>query len=81
MVLGPMKEKGLNPIRIRKLPAAKHIFTHKEWHMTGYAVWVDELEPYEGGWEGLIFADRRDLDEIPVPSAFAAYLDYVKSNM
>ena len=80
-VLGLMKEKGLNPIRIRKLPAAKHIFTHKEWHMTGYAVWVDELEPYEGGWEGLIFADRRDLDEIPVPSAFAAYLDYVKSNM
>ena len=57
------------------------MFTQKEWNRTGYSVWVDELEPYEGGWEGLIVADRRDLDEIPVPSAFAAYLDYVKSNM
>ena len=80
-VLTLMKEKGLNPIRIRKLPAAKHVFTHKEWHMTGYAVWVDELEPYEGGWEGLIFADRRGLDGIPVPSAFAAYMEYVKRNL
>ena len=76
-----LKEKGLRPIRIKKLPAAKHIFTHREWHMTGYAVWVDELEPYEGGWDGLLFADRRKLDAIPVPSAFAAYLDYVKGNM
>ena len=76
-----LKEKGLHPIRIRKLPAARHIFTHKEWHMTGYAVWVDELEPYEGGWDGLIFADRDGLDRIPVPSAFAAYLDYVKRNL
>ncbi|HJA92291.1 MAG TPA: A/G-specific adenine glycosylase [Candidatus Eisenbergiella merdipullorum] len=80
-VIAFLKEKGLNPIRIKKLPAAKHIFTHREWHMTGYAVWVDELEPYKGGWDGLIFADRSDLDAIPVPSAFSAYLDYVKSNL
>ncbi|HJC57785.1 MAG TPA: A/G-specific adenine glycosylase [Candidatus Eisenbergiella intestinipullorum] len=79
--LSLLKEKGLAPIRIRKLPAAKHIFTHREWHMTGYAVWVDGLEPYEGGWEGLVFSDRSRVDELPVPSAFSAYLDYVKRNL
>ena len=80
-VLALLKEKGLKPVRIKKLPAARHIFTHKEWHMTGYAVRVDELEPCEGGWEDLIFADRKRLDSIPVPSAFSAYMDYVKSYM
>ena len=49
--------------------------------MTGYAVWVDGLEPYEGGWEGLVFSDRSRVDELPVPSAFSAYLDYVKRNL
>ena len=38
------KEIGLAPIRIRPLEKAKHIFSHIEWHMTGYEVIVDELE-------------------------------------
>ena len=32
------------PVRIQELPEAKHIFSHIEWHMTGYEVTVDELE-------------------------------------
>lgn len=28
---------------IRPLPPAKHIFTHKEWRMHGYEVWIDEF--------------------------------------
>ena len=32
------KEIGLLPIRIKKLPAAKHIFSHVEWHMIGLSL-------------------------------------------
>lgn len=38
------KKIGLQPIRIKELGTAKHIFSHVEWHMTGFAVRVDELE-------------------------------------
>lgn len=38
------KESGLTPVRVKKLPKAKHIFSHVEWHMTGYEILVDELE-------------------------------------
>ena len=37
------KESGLTPVRVKKLPKAKHIFSHVEWHMTGYEILVDEL--------------------------------------
>lgn len=77
-VLALLKEKGLNVIRIRKLPSAKHIFTHKEWHMTGYAVRVDELEPFAGEWDGLFFAEKEETEEkYPIPAAFAAYTGYL----
>ena len=32
------KEIGLMPIHIKKLPAAKHIFSHIEWQMIGYDI-------------------------------------------
>ncbi len=73
-----LKERGLRPIRIRELPEAKHIFTHREWHMTGFAVQVDELEPYKGDWEGLLFVEPADTQgRFPIPSAFGAYTDYL----
>lgn len=78
---GHMKQKeavaygkaiGLTPVRIRKLPGAKHIFSHVEWHMIGYEILVDELEMDKE--EGIIFADLRELREnYPMPSAFEAY--------
>ncbi len=47
-VLDWLKQEGLSPIRIRRLSDAKHIFSHIEWHMTGYVVLVEELENYSG---------------------------------
>ena len=84
-VLGLMKEKGLNPIRIRKLGNAKHIFCHVEWHMTGYEILVDELEKSmtAAGREknGIIFAGIRQLqEEYPMPSAFEAYVPFYICN-
>lgn len=41
-----IRRLGFSPIRIRRLDDAKHIFSHKEWHMIGYEVIADTLEPY-----------------------------------
>ncbi len=35
-----LREDGFAPLRIRSLGPAKHVFTHVEWRMTGYEVWL-----------------------------------------
>jgi adenine-specific DNA glycosylase len=80
-VIEYLKRLGLQPLRIRKLEDTKHIFTHKEWHMSGYVVRVDELCKLETGDDshGLIFIDPVETkSSYPIPSAFAAYADYME---
>lgn len=73
-VLAYLRESGVVPLRIRKLKPSKHIFTHKEWHMTGYLIRVDDL----AGMGEYVFADPDKMkNEYPVPSAFAAYMDLI----
>lgn len=70
------KSIGLTPVRIKELGAAKHIFSHVEWHMTGYAVRVDELE--KNCTEDMIFAHPKEIQETySMPAAFEAYTKYV----
>lgn len=77
-VLAALKEWGLNPIFIQTLEPSKHIFSHKEWHMKGYAVRVDELMPIMGEKQGLLFVEPQETEEkYPIPSAFAAYTKYL----
>ena len=60
-------------MRVKKLEAAKHIFSHVEWHMTGYEVVVDELE--KNCSEEMIFAAKDEIQKkYSIPSAFEAYL-------
>lgn len=76
-----LREIGLSPIRIRKLPPAKHVFTHREWHMTGYLIRVDELAVKGEGRElqGFVFVEpEQTLTDYPIPSAFAAYAERVE---
>ena len=74
-VLEIVKSYGLAPLFIQKLEDSKHIFTHKEWHMTGYVVRVEELE---GDVDGMLFVERKTVEEqYPIPSAFAAYAKYM----
>ncbi len=79
-VLEYLEELGMKAIRIRKLEPAKHIFSHKEWHMTGYAVRVDELAGLGmDKKEPFLFIDPAETkDKYPIPSAFAAYADYME---
>lgn len=59
------KSLGLTPVRVKKLPDAKHIFSHVEWQMKGYEVIVDELEREldQKIWsEQVIFAEKEELE-------------------
>ncbi|MDE7261898.1 MAG: A/G-specific adenine glycosylase [Oscillospiraceae bacterium] len=64
-----LSEWGLAPMDWQKKIEAKHIFTHVEWHMTGYLLSAD------GADGGFIWADREELEALAVPSAFARYLE------
>ena len=59
---------GLTPRVWHARLAAKHIFTHVEWHMTGYALEVTGDGPEDWEW-----ADGAGLGARAVPSAFARY--------
>ena len=56
----------------QSLSPATHIFTHLEWHMTGYAAYVKE----ERTANGLTWVTKEQLSkEIALPSAFRAYTE------
>ena len=76
-VLDWLKQEGLSPIRIRRLSDAKHIFSHIEWHMTGYVVLVEELEN-DSGKDMLFIEPKRTEEEYPIPAAFSAYTAYLQ---
>jgi A/G-specific adenine glycosylase len=59
---------GLEPKAWKNKLTAKHIFTHVEWHMTGYTLEVAGEGPEEFFW-----ADLEELRSRAVPSAFARY--------
>lgn len=79
-VLDYMKKLGYQSIRIKPLEKSKHIFSHKEWHMMGYAIRVDELQLREETEEGknLILVETKETEErYPIPTAFLAYTKYL----
>lgn len=78
-VLEYVKKMGFAPLHIKPLCSAKHIFTHKEWHMIGYAVRVDELTQHNKASEdnALLFVEpEKTQQEYPIPAAYEAYAEY-----
>lgn len=76
-VLQWLKEQGVHAVRIERLPDAKHIFTHKEWHMIGFGILVDELEPMRKDRRLLFVKPEKTEENYPIPSAFSAYTRYL----
>ena len=67
---------SLSPVRIQPIGEAKHIFSHVEWHMTGYAVRVDELEHTHA--KGMTFVHPEEIQkEYAIPAAFEAFTDQI----
>lgn len=57
-----------------RLPDAKHIFSHVEWHMRGWRIKTEGKMPEE-----FIFAGKEELDkEYPLPNAFGKYRKLIK---
>lgn len=76
-VLAYLKDEGFKILRIKKAPEGKHIFSHKEWHMKGYAIKVDELEPFSGKEDFLFVETKEAQEKYPLPSAFKVYSKYL----
>jgi len=72
----PVENWGLRIVDWRKKIAARHIFTHVEWHMTGYLVDVRGCDMADFTW-----ADREELENYAIPSAFAKYLEEAKRSL
>ncbi len=73
-VIAYLKKEGLSVLRIEPLEESRHIFTHKEWHMIGYAVKVDELAK-KSSQGSMIFAEPDEIkDKYPIPSAYRVYV-------
>ncbi len=73
----PMKEGGTMPASgVLEIKRAKHIFTHVEWHMTGYLI---ETEEEDAGGLKLIWATAEEIKEqYAIPSAFKAFLGWLR---
>ena len=75
-----VKALGAEPLYIEELPDAKHIFSHIEWRMKGYLVRVSSLEQTHA--QGILFADKKESEKnYAIPSAFGAYVKYMKEEI
>ncbi|MDE7243699.1 MAG: A/G-specific adenine glycosylase [Oscillospiraceae bacterium] len=66
---------GVTPLEWQKKITGKHIFTHVEWHMTGYLLTV------RGGGEDFLWAGAETLQTLAVPSAFGKFLEHALRRM
>lgn len=72
-----VEKMDLEPLYIEALEPAKHIFSHIEWRMIGYCIRVSSLENPKS--KELIFVDKKESEkQYAIPSAFGAYVKYMK---
>lgn len=70
-----VSERGYKIEKIDKIKPAKHIFSHVEWHMSAYELWVKPENTNVQEW--LFVETARMREEYPLPNAFAAYKKWI----
>ena len=76
-VASALADLGISPLRITPLEPSKHVFTHLEWHMTGFEILLDEENAARLPQE-LFLAPREEIDTAyALPSAYRAYRPYM----
>ena len=65
---------GFAPVKIKELPASKHVFTHLEWHMKAYEIMTAQCAHVPD--ESYVLVSKKELQSLAVPSAFHAYVSY-----
>ena len=74
-----VKEMGLLPLRVLPLEPAKHIFSHIEWQMIGYAIRIDETVEHP---ENILFVSVEDTEKnYPIPAAFSHFAAYLNMHL
>ncbi len=72
-VLAAVREMSLEPMRIRILSDAVHVFTHLEWHMKAYEIRVAETDDVP---PGCVFLTKEEMRNTALPSAFRTYIQW-----
>lgn len=73
-----LKGIGVKALTLHELESAKHIFTHLEWHMTGYFATVENVALPQG----CVWATKDELEkQYAVPSAFRAFTGFVNNKL
>ena len=79
-----LRQLGFSAVRFNRLPDAKHIFSHKEWHMTGWEILADEWEEFAPGRpkeHEVFLASASELSDVySIPSAFAKYTAQIRAD-
>jgi len=80
-----LQEMQINVQEMTPLGEAKHIFSHVEWRMQGYAVQIGEVqeeiasEKFSEVWKQMVWITEQELEEkYSLPAAFEAYRPYKK---
>jgi len=68
--LALVKNWGAEPVELIKCSRKKHIFTHVEWHMTGYYIQC-RRQSSNFTWA----CDNQRADRVALPTAFRQFLD------
>lgn len=80
-VLEHVKEIGYHPLRIRQLEDYVHVFSHVEWHMKAFLLYIDEITDSvkKDKNNAFFFVESKELKEhYPLPSAFSPYRKYME---
>lgn len=71
-VLAQAEKWGVSPQHAEKLTSARHVFTHLEWHMTGWLLTCDQAP------SSFVWATPEQLQSTyAIPSAFRAFRKYI----
>ncbi len=65
-----LEEMGFSVKEVCETEKAKHVFTHLEWHMTGYVFRCAHAP------EGSVFMDKKGIEALAMPTAIRAYRNY-----
>lgn len=70
-----MQKRGIKAVCVHGLGKSKHIFSHVEWHMTGYFVKIRGLSEI---FPDIVWAERGELlKRYAIPTAFRFYLEKI----
>ena len=72
------EEWGCSPVGLTRSLKCKHVFSHVEWHMTGYYITCTEQGQTEAGTEEhrpFRWITEEEMEqEVPIPSAFQYFV-------